>query len=292
MAVEERDAHTGYLTTGHEWNGIKELNTPVPRAVYFFLAVTILFSIVYWILMPAWPTGLSFTRGVLGIDQRDTVAQSLRQAEADRSQWTKRIAAESYGQIQADPALMKIVRDSGRALFGDNCAACHGADARGTKGYPNLIATSLMWGATAEAIADTIRIGVNSAHKDSRVSQMLAFGRMQTISRDEALNVVAYVRSLSNPNADGASKEALAAGKGVFEKNCVSCHGAEGKGNADVGGPDLTDNVWIYGGDAASIYDTVWNGRQGRMPTWENRLSDVDRKILALYLVDLRATRP
>ncbi|MBN8920175.1 MAG: cytochrome-c oxidase, cbb3-type subunit III, partial [Rhizobiales bacterium] len=125
MAVSERDPHTGYLTTGHEWNGIKELNTPVPRPVYFFLITTALFSIVYWVLMPAWPLGLTFTRGLLGIDQRTTVAESLRQAALDRESWTKRIETESFAAIQADPNLMTIVRQTGRTLFGDNCAACH-----------------------------------------------------------------------------------------------------------------------------------------------------------------------
>ncbi|OJY35959.1 MAG: cytochrome-c oxidase, cbb3-type subunit III [Rhizobiales bacterium 65-9] len=291
MAIEERDAHSGYLTTGHEWNGIKELNTPVPRAVYFFLIATAIFSFAYWVLMPSWPTGVSFTRGLLGNDQRSIVAKSVRQADLERGVWTKRIASESYSAVQANPDLMKLVRESGRTLFGDNCAACHGADARGGKGFPNLTASSWIWGGSPEAIAETIRVGVNSPHKDSRISQMLAFGRNQMVSREEALNVAEYVRSLSDagPVREPAGK--LAAGKQVFLKNCASCHGDDGKGKNDVGAPDLTDRSWIYGGDLESIYQTIWNGRQGRMPSWENRLSDLDRKILTLYVVDLRTPR-
>ena len=107
MAVEERDPYTGYMTTGHEWNGIKELNTPVPRPVYFFLIVTALFSVVYWVLMPAWPLGVTYTKGLLGIDQRNIVTESLKQAALERGVWTKRIEAESFKEIQADPRLME-----------------------------------------------------------------------------------------------------------------------------------------------------------------------------------------
>jgi cytochrome c oxidase cbb3-type subunit 3 len=290
VAVEERDPHTGYLTTGHEWNGITELNTPVPRAVYFFLITTFLFSVGYWILMPAWPLGVSFTKGLLGIDQRESVAESLQQAVLERSVWTKRIEAEDFAAIRADAGLMKVVRETGRTLFGDNCAACHGTNAKGGKGFPNLTTAAWLWGGGPEQIAETIRVGVNSGHPNARSSQMLAFGRDQVLKRDEIENVVTYVRSLSAPIA--AQAKAAEAGRAVFAANCASCHGDAGKGNPELGAPDLTDNIWLYGGDEQSIYMTVWGGRQGHMPTWESRLSALDRKILALYLVDLRTVKP
>jgi len=286
MSVEERDPHSGYLTTGHEWNGIKELNTPVPRAVYFFLIVTALFAVGYWILMPTWPIGSTYTKGLLGIDQRAIVLESLKEAELDRAALVDRIASADDAAIEGDPQLMAFVRHTGRTLFGDNCAACHGRNAQGGKGFPILTTSSWLWGGDPATIAETIRVGINSAHPDSRVAQMLAFGRDGMISRDDVENVVAYVRSLSG--AADAPTERIDAGKAVFVANCVSCHGDDGKGKTDVGGPNLTDQFWIYGGDLQSIFDTVWNGRQGHMPTWEARLSAVDRKILALYLVDLR----
>ena len=180
MAVEERDPYTGYMTTGHEWNGIKELNTPVPRPVYFFLIVTALFSVVYWVLMPAWPLGVTYTKGLLGIDQRNTVTESLKQAALERGVWTKRIEAGSFKEIQADPKLMEMVRQTGRTLFGDNCAACHGSNAQGGHGFPNLTTASWLWGGDPESIAETIRVGINSAHPQTRTSQMMAFGRDQT----------------------------------------------------------------------------------------------------------------
>jgi len=289
MGVGERDPHTGHMTTGHEWNGIKELNTPVPRPVYFFLAATALFGIVYWILMPAWPIGVTYTKGLLGIDQRATVVQSLKQAQLDRSVWTKRIESEDFGNIQADPQLMTIVRQTGHALFGDNCAACHGAKARGGKGFPNLTTTSWLWGGTPEAIAETIRVGINSSHADSRTSQMPAFGHDQILQRADIENVVSYVRSLSNGTGSNAEQaDRIKVGKEIFAANCASCHGDDARGNAEAGVPNLIDKFWIYGGDVDTIYSTVWGGRQGHMPTWESRLSPLDRKILTLYIVDLR----
>jgi cytochrome c oxidase cbb3-type subunit 3 len=290
MAINERDPHTGYLTTGHEWNGIKELNTPVPRAVYFFLIAAALFAVGYWILMPAWPLGSTYTKGLLGIDQRAIVSQSLRQAALDRARWAERIAQEDFAKLQHDPAVMRVVRERGRTLFGDNCAACHGRNATGGPGFPNLTTAAWLWGGAPEAIAETIRVGINSAHPQTRVSQMPAFGRDGTLPRRDIESVVAFVRSLSQ--APDAPAEAVAAGKAVFADNCASCHGANAKGNAEVGAPDLTDASWIYGGDSRSVYTTVFGGRQGQMPTWEARLSLVDRKILALYLADLRKGTP
>ncbi len=289
MGVIERDEYTGKTTTGHEWNGIKELNSPVPRPVYFFLIVTFLFSVGYWILMPAWPIGVTYTKGLLGIDQRNILAESLKEATLDRETWTRRVESESYKDILADKTLMRSVRETGYTLFGDNCAACHGAKARGNKGFPNLTTTSWLWGGDPEAIAETIRVGINSAHPQTRTSQMVAFGRDGVLKPNEVDDVVAYVRSLSDPaSAKGIDTKRLEAGKTLFAANCASCHGDNATGNTELGAPNLTDKFWIYGGDLQSVTDTVWGGRQGHMPSWEGRLSPLDRKILTLYLTDLR----
>lgn len=290
MAVEERDEHTGYLTTGHEWNGIKELNTPVPRPVYFFLIVTFLFGLVYWVLMPSWPLGRTYYEGTLGVDQKLDVKRSLERAQRQRSAWTSRILAEDYPAILADQNLMTAVRDTGRTLFGDNCAACHGSTAQGAKGYPNLTTPSWLWGGEPEQIAETIRVGINSAHPESRIAEMPAFGRDQMLPRGDIEKIIAYVRSLSNQ--PDVRPDDVAAGKELFAANCASCHGETGEGSTDMGAPNLTDANWIYGGDAETVFETVWNGRHGHMPTWENRLSETERKILALYLFDLRQKKP
>jgi len=292
MSVEqpERDSYTGHLTTGHEWGGLKELNTPVPRAVYVFLVAAVLFAIGYWVLMPAWPLWSTFTKGLLGNDQRAIVTEAVKQAAVERSAWTNRIEQASFAEVQRDPRLMELVRQTGRSLFGDNCAACHGRDAKGGKGFPNLTTASWLWGGDPEAIAETIRVGINSSHPKTRTSQMIAFGRDGVLKRDEIENVVAYVQSLSGSTPTGATADQIAAGKKVFTANCATCHGDNGAGKTDVGAPNLTDKAALYGGDWQSIYSTVWGGRQGHMPTWEARLPAIDRKILALYLVDLRST--
>jgi cytochrome c oxidase cbb3-type subunit 3 len=293
MAVEERDKYTGYLTTGHEWNGIKELNTPVPRAVYFFLLIAFVFSVGYWVLMPAWPLGARYTKGLLGLDQRNIVRDSLKRAALGRSAWTKQIEAKSYQEIQADPALMNIVRQTGRTQFGDNCSVCHGLNAQGGHGFPNLTTTSWLWGGDPDSIAETIRVGINSPHPDSSTSQMPAFGRDQILQPADVDKVVAFVRSLSDPSTAKTAKPGdVDADKEIFAANCAACHGEDAKGKDDTGAPNLTDKFWIYGGDAQTITNTLWNGRQGHMPSWEGRLTPLDRKILALYLFDRRMPTP
>lgn len=284
MELGKQDPVTGRMTTGHEWNGIEELDTPVPRVVLFFLAAATLFAVIYWILMPAWPLWSTYTKGLLGNDQRKVVARQVEEAAAQRAAWTDRITAESYVQIEADPALMQQVRETGRTLFDDNCAVCHGVTATGGPGFPSLAAKAWLWGGEPETIAETIRLGINSTDPDTRVSQMVAFGRDGVLDQRQIGDVVAYVQSLSH---GGGDPDQTKAGQEVFLANCASCHGEDGKGNRDVGAPNLTDDHWIYGGDTQSIYTSVYSGRQGHMPNWGNRLSPLDIKILALYVSTL-----
>ena len=291
MSEATRDPVTGRETTGHEWNGIEELDTPIPRVVLFFLAVTTLFAIGYWLLMPAWPLGWTYTRGLLGNDQREIVTRQVQDAAAERASWTSRIDKASFAEIAADPALMRHVRDTGRTLFADNCAVCHGTEGKGGPGFPNLAAGSWLWGGTPEAVAETIRVGINSAAKDTRTAQMMAFGRDGVLQREQVLAVVSYVRSLSGQKLAEAEQARVPAGKEVFAANCAACHGPEGKGMHDLGAPDLTDAHWIYGGDEQSILNSVHGGRQGHMPSWEGRLSPTDIKLLALYVGTLSEDR-
>lgn len=287
MAIGERDPHTGHMTTGHEWNGITELNSPVPRVVFFFLGAAFLFSLVYWILMPAWPTGVAYTKGLLGTNQTLALAESMRNAAAVREAWARRIEAAGYDEILADDNAMRTVRQTGRALFGDNCAACHGIDAKGGKGYPNLAEAPWLWGGTPDEIARTIQFGINANHPDTRVSQMPAFGRDQILPRADILDVAAYVATLSG----AADRARTAKGKEIFAANCAACHGEDGKGKRDMGAPDLTDRFWINGGGQQAILDMINNGGQGHMPAWDSRLTPLDRKILTLYILDLRSER-
>ncbi|MGX5721722.1 cytochrome-c oxidase, cbb3-type subunit III [Shinella zoogloeoides] len=284
MATERKDPATGRLTTGHEWNGIEELETPIPRVVIFFLTVTTLFAIGYWILMPAWPLGVTYTKGLLGIDQRAVVTKQVEDAAATRAAWTGRIAEASLADIAADPDLMNHVRETGRTLFIDNCAACHGTRGTGGPGFPNLAAKAWLWGGEPDTIAETIRIGINATNEETRVSQMMAFGRDGVLDDRQVRAVAAYVRSLSDLPMGASDKALVEDGKQVFADNCVACHGEDGHGSTDVGAPNLTDATWIYGSDAQTVFTTIYSGRQGHMPHWEGRLSPVDIKILALYV--------
>lgn len=287
MALEARDPHTGYTTTGHEWNGITELNRPVPKVVWLFLAATVVFSVIYWVLMPAWPLVGTYTKGILGVDQRSSLAEDLRAAAARRAAWTRQIEERDFAEIQADDSLMRIIRETGRPLFEDNCAVCHGMRGTGGHGFPRLTDEAWLWGGVPATVAEIVRVGINSTHNETRVSQMQAFGRDGILERQAILDVVSYVRSLSGAEPKGS--DSVAAGAAVFAANCAACHGEGGKGNIELGSPDLTDGFWIYGGDPESVYTTVHWGRQGHMPHWEGRLSALERKVLTLFVLDLGA---
>ncbi len=285
MSVRERDPLTGHSTTGHEWNGITELNTRVPRAIWIAIAVTHVWALGVWILMPAWPLVWTYTGGILGIDQKEVIDETMREAQAERAGWADPIAAMSVDEIRADPALMQVVDDTAPALFADNCALCHGPGGVGGPGFPSLVDDTWLWGGDPDAVMETIRVGINSTHPETRVSEMLAFGRDGILSGEEIRTVVAYVQSLSGGGS--APPETVAAGAELFAANCVACHGEDGSGSTELGAPNLRAGHWSYGGDAATLYRTVHDGRRGWMPGWEGRLSLTDQKILTVYLQTL-----
>lgn len=284
MSVKERDPLTGHQTTGHEWNGIKELNTRVPRVVWFFIIVTHIWAVAAWIFLPTWPLVTTYTKGILGVDQQQVVEEKIIAATAARSDWTDRVSALSNAQILSDPELMVRVNSTAHQLFGDNCAGCHGQKANGGPGFPSLVDTAWLWGGDPDTIMETLRVGINSDHPDTRYAQMLAFGREGILSRDDIRTVAKYVQSLSGTKVPA---DQIAAGAEIFTDNCASCHGDTGAGNRDVGAPNLTDNFWIYGGDDVSLFHTIYEGRQGWMPAWDTRLTTLDRKILTVYLQNL-----
>ncbi len=284
MSLKERDPVTGHQTTGHEWNGITELNTHVPRVVWVAIAVTVLCSLIMWVLLPAWPSVNSFTKGVLGVDQQDEVAQSIELADISRSEWMERIAALPVADIQNDPELLLRATSTAGQIFGDNCAGCHGQDAAGGPGFPSLIDDVFLWGGDADTIMETLRVGINSPHREARWAQMLAFGRDGILEGREISILVDYVRSLSGHEI---SPERASAGADLFADNCASCHGESGAGVIDLGAPNLTDDFWIYGGSRSAILETIRNGRQGWMPTFETRLSEAERKMVTVYLLNL-----
>jgi cytochrome c oxidase cbb3-type subunit 3 len=293
MAIEEIDPVSGHVTTGHQWNGIKELDTPVPRGVLIFLIVTHLFAVIWWFVMPTWPLGNTYTKGLLGADQRKIVEEKLVQADAARAPWVNAIEKSSFDEILANPQLMQVVMKTGHQLFGDNCAACHGRDGKGGDNYPDLTDHDWIWGGGPERIAETMRVGVNALHAESRAARMPSFGRDKMLDQTQVGNVATYVYSLSNPLASTPQTIArIEAGRQVFLTNCAACHGEDAKGNQDLGAPNLSDRFWIYGGDFEKIITTIHGGRQGHMPTWDERLSPAEIKILALYVYSLGVEDP
>ena len=282
----ERDPVSGYLTTGHAWNGITELNSPVPRAVWGFMVVAHVAAVLILILMPAIPLGRSFTGGLLGLDEAQRVDTQVAAAAAVRAPWTDAILATDFAVLQTDPALMHIVRTTGAPLFGSNCAACHGVKGGGNPGFPRLNDADWLWGNDPATIHETLRVGINATHPETRAAQMPAFGHDALLTRDQIETLIPYVMGLSTPGTAPAP-EAVA----LFAENCASCHGEAGRGLIEVGAPNLTDAVWQYGGSADAIRATLNKGRIGQMPAWEVRLSEAERKILTLYVLDLGGTK-
>ena len=293
MADVERDPVTGRETTGHEWNGIKELDTPIPRGVLMFLIVTHVWAIFWWFMVPAWPLGVTYTKGLLGIDQQTTVEARVTDGQQQRSGWTTRLENEPYDTILADEALIRTVRDTGRQLFGDNCAACHGRDGRGRANYPDLTDDDWLWGGGPELIEQTMRVGINTAHPESRVSQMPAFGRDEMLDREQVRSVATYVYSLTHPDySTPENLDRINAGREVFVTTCAACHGENAQGDKEIGAPNLSDPYWVYGGDLDTIIASVHGGRQGHMPTWDERLTTAEMRTLAVYVHDLGTEQP
>jgi cytochrome c oxidase cbb3-type subunit 3 len=290
MALKERDEFSGQMTTGHEWNGIKELNTPVPRLLWAFLTIMGLFAIGWTVLMPSWPGVSGYFRGLLGVDQHQAVRQSLAEADIVRAGWSERLVNEDFATLAEDDAIMTVVRHTGPALFGDNCAGCHGYDAGGNPGYPNIAEAPMMWGGDLDTVAETIRVGINSTHPETRYGQMLAFGRDQMLGSAEISALADYLVSLQGEKV--LSAEETESAKTLFADNCAGCHGEDGMGMVETGAPNLTDAFWTYGDDRSAIRHSIYDGRQGTMPSWEGRLSQTQIRLLALYVMDLRGSTP
>lgn len=279
------DSVSGRSTTGHEWDGIKELNTPLPRWWILTFYATILWAIGYWVVYPAWPLMTGYTTGILHYTNRAAVAEDLANLETLRGEKMKVLGTTSLADIEKDPALLSLARARGKTVFADNCAPCHGSGGAGAKGYPNLNDDDWLWGGSLDQIMQTIQFGARSGHAKAHESQMLAFGRDAILKNDEIVTVANYVRSLSGlSTAPGFN---AAAGKKIFAENCVSCHGEDGKGNQELGAPNLSDKIWLYGSDEAALVETITNGRAGVMPAWSGRLDPVTIKALAVYVHSL-----
>ena len=282
MATKEVDTVTGTETTGHEWDGIRELNTPLPKWWLYVFYATILWSIVYCFFYPAWPSLSGYTRGILGYSSRENFNERMAALDAERSVWRERIANTPIDDIGKDPDLLTIAIAGGRTIFANNCAPCHGTNAVGRPGgYPALVDDDWLWGGSLDAIQTTIVHGIrNTTDPDARVSQMPAYGD-GVLDRGQIAAVAQHVLFLGGRGADNADGAAL------FADNCAACHGEQGKGNHELGAPDLTDQIWLYGDDKDAIMQQISRPRQGVMPAWQGRLSDTEIKQAAIYVHSL-----
>lgn len=278
------DEVTGTETTGHEWDGIRELNTPLPRWWLYVMYATIVWSIGYWIVMPSWPLVSSYSKGVIGYSDRVAVAERLAEARAGQSEFLDRISAHSVQEIVGDAALRNFSIAGGASAFAVNCSQCHGRGAAGGPGYPNLNDDDWLWGGTPEAIHQSIQYGIRSGHEETRDSAMPAFLRDQILDRGQVEDVVEYVLSLSGRGEDD---ERVARGKTVFAEQCTACHGDQGAGNMELGAPNLGNSIWLFGDDRATITSVVSNSRRGVMPAWEGRLDAVVLKQLSVFVHSL-----
>lgn len=278
----ERDTVTGVDTTGHEWDGIKELNSPLPKWWLYVFYACIVFSIVYWVLFPAIPGVSSYTEGVLGYNQRVALDETLADARAAQAAQLDLIAARPLGEIAADPQLFAFATAGGRSIFGENCAPCHGLGGAGRPGgFPVLADDDWIWGGKLDEIHATIAHGVRQENADTRTNEMPAFGADGMLEAAQIDDVAEFVLSLSDTAAD---PEATARGATLFEENCAACHGPDGEGMREMGAPRLNDAIWLYQGGKAAIVHQISRPSHGRMPAWSERLSPEAIKMLAIYV--------
>jgi cytochrome c oxidase cbb3-type subunit 3 len=287
----EKDPLSGTETTGHEWDGIKELNTPLPRWWLWTFYATILFAIGYSIVYPSVPLPWGgHTKGVLDYTNRKAIEQDIKSSAVSSRPQYAQIAQSELAAIVADPALKNFAVAGGRSAFGQNCAPCHGSSGQGAKGYPNLLDDVWLWGGTLDQIYQTVQFGVRNANDNSHQgAAMPAWGdsgknppQVLTAAQIDAL--ANYLLNLNHKPADAAL---ASKGEALFAENCVACHGEKAEGNPDMGAPPLASGVWLYGGDKATLVETITHGRAGQMPAWSERLDPATVKMLAVYVHQL-----
>lgn len=284
--TKHTDDVTGVDTTGHQWDDIRELNNPLPKWWVYSFYACIVWSVLYWIVMPAWPIFMNgawtYTGGVIGYDQRVVVENDIAEVAAGRQVFLDQISSQDLPTIQQNAELMEVALAGGRAAFGDNCAPCHGSGAQGSPGFPNLNDDDWIWGGSLEDIHVTLKHGIRwEADDDTRFNDMPRYLADEILTADQVSDVTDYVLTLSGT---AEVTEASARGAEIFARECTTCHMDGGIGNRELGAPNLADAIWLYGGDRASVYESVANARAGQMPAWGDRLDPVTVKQLALYV--------
>ena len=280
------DEATGTETMGHEWDGIEELNTPLPRWWLLTFYACILFAVGYVIAYPAFPGLHHGSTGLLGWTSRGQLANDTAAAQLAQKPVLDALAATPIEDLPKNPELMRSAIAGGHAAFKVNCAPCHGSGAAGGIGYPNLNDDDWLWGGTLTDIQTTITHGIRyPGDPDTRMSQMPSFGRDKILTEDQVADAASFVRSRSGLEA--ASSPAAVRGAALFTANCAVCHGPDAKGGRMVGAPNLSDHIWLYGGERAQVINSITNAHAGVMPAWGQRLSPVTIKMLTAYVHSL-----
>lgn len=276
-------------STGHEWDGIKEYDNPLPRWWLWTFYATVIWSVAYVIAYPAIPLVTRVTQGVLNYNAREIVASEIDTFKAQNLPVQTKLVETPLTDIAKDPELASYTANAGGAIFRTWCAQCHGSGAAGASGYANLLDNEWLWGGSIEDIHTTIQHGIRDPQDaETRYSEMPRFGTDQLLNKQQIGDVVEYVLSLSDQPHDA---KLAAAGAQIYADNCTACHAADGTGDRSQGAPDLTDHVWLYGpanqADRATITRIVTQGPFGVMPAWQNRLSEADIRAVASYVHSL-----
>ena len=272
-----------YPTTGHEWDGIREYDKPMPRWWLWTFYLTIIFAIGYVIAYPAIPLIKGATPGLLGYSTRGEVSEHIEAVNAQNAEIEQRLLTTPLEEIVLNADLKRFATAGGGAVFRTNCAQCHGAGAQGAKGYPNLQDDDWLWGGDLAALEFTIRHGIrHDADEDTRYSEMPKFGEI--LENEEIATLAEYVLKISNQDHD-ASK--ISAGATLFEDNCSACHGENATGDREQGAPNLADALSLFGNDRETITKTISDSRFGVMPAWQGRLTEAQIKQVTFYVHQL-----
>ena len=282
MATIEKDSVSGQNTTGHEWDGIKELNTPLPKWWVYVFWATVVWAIGYWFMYPSWPLVNGYLKGSLEYSSRGELAKELDLQKKGRAAWLSKIEASDVAAIEKDKDLLRYAMAGGKIAFNENCAACHGVGGVGAYGYPTLADDEWLWGGTLADIEQTIKYGVRNTNKDSRQSAMPNFGADGLLKDDQISAVADYVLSVASKAPAKGS-----AGETVFAENCAVCHGEDGSGQSALGAPALNNQIWLYKGTKEAIVAQVTKPKHGSMPAWSERLDANTIKMLAVYVHNL-----
>ena len=299
MSVKRRDRISGQLTTGHDWDGIEELETPIPKPFVWAFLIAFLVAAIMWLALPSWPLFssekwpyiTSYWKGLTGYSDAKRVERRLAELAAQQKNFDDKINKADLTQLVKDPNARKLLMPAGAVLYREHCAMCHGSDATGQPGFPSLVDDQWLWDGDVEGVYTTIKFGINTSHDETQSAEMPGFLKDETLTKKQVEDVVEYVRSISGLKH---SPEAAKRGAVVFEEDggCSGCHGEGGVGGVGGGAPNLTDKHWIYGGDRDNLYRSIAVGRKGVMPHWVGLLREAEIRQLALYVKWLAMPAP